>query len=256
VQREGLDDQAARAILSRILTCELLPGEHIVENSIAQSLGVSRSTVRAALRTLLGCGIVEKRPHQGCFIRKYSLPQVCEILETREAIEGLAARVMAERGSDEAIRRLSELAAVVEHDSETADWIAFRTDNYVFHQHMVSSCGNPYLGECTNFQALLLIGYLAAPALRHPPAGALAVTHEAIARAIAARDPDGAEAAARGHVRAARAWVARAARAGVEETVHVSGVFPTPVGRLGVTGEHAHLRLVADGRSRGDAMET
>ncbi len=94
--------QALKAILrlrEMILAGELAGGERIVELSIVQRLGVSRTPIRAALMKLEQEGLLDLIPSGGYSVRVFSEKDISETIELRGQLEGLLARLAAERGA-------------------------------------------------------------------------------------------------------------------------------------------------------------
>jgi len=81
------------------------PGERLAELAVAEALGVSRTPVRLAFRTLEQEGLLQKAGKRGFLVREFSEADVLCALEVRGVLEGLAARHLAERGVDDAVRR-------------------------------------------------------------------------------------------------------------------------------------------------------
>lgn len=81
-------------------------GSRLAEEAVAQALGVSRTPVRLAFRTLAQEGLLQSAGKRGFVVREFSADDVLAAVEVRGALEGLAARRLAERGVDEALRTL------------------------------------------------------------------------------------------------------------------------------------------------------
>src|SRR3954470_24779969 len=94
-----------------ILGGHFKPGERLVERSLCEQLGVSRSIVREVLRHLQAEGLVESVPHQGPVVASLTPDQAAQIYEIRALMEGRAARLFAERASDAALKELVALNA-------------------------------------------------------------------------------------------------------------------------------------------------
>ena len=82
-----------------ILAGDLPSGERIAELAIVERLGVSRTPIRAALMRLEQEGLLEALPNGGYAVRTFSEGDVCDAIEMRGTLEGLAARLAAERGA-------------------------------------------------------------------------------------------------------------------------------------------------------------
>ncbi len=92
------------------------PGGRIAEIPVAGDLGVSRTPVRLAFRTLEQEGLLQRAGTRGFVVRRFSDADILCGLEVRGVLEGLAARRLAERGLTEATRM--QLDACVEHGAE------------------------------------------------------------------------------------------------------------------------------------------
>ncbi|HQU48396.1 MAG TPA: GntR family transcriptional regulator [Casimicrobiaceae bacterium] len=81
-----------------VLSGRLAPGERIVELVYAPQLGVSRTPLRWALAELEREGLVERMPHRGYRVRAFTMEDVSGAIDVRGTLEGMAARLVAERG--------------------------------------------------------------------------------------------------------------------------------------------------------------
>ena len=100
--------KALLTIRALILEGVLAPGKRISELSVAERTGISRTPMRAALQRLEEEGLVETIPSGGFAVRSFSQQDVFDAIEIRGTLEGLAARLAAERG---AVARLGQLQA-------------------------------------------------------------------------------------------------------------------------------------------------
>lgn len=99
-------------------------GSRLAEIPVAQALGVSRTPVRLAFRTLEQEGLLQKAGARGFVVRAFSEDDVLCAVEVRGALEGLAARRLAERGLGEALR--AALQACVAEGAQVLDAAAAR----------------------------------------------------------------------------------------------------------------------------------
>jgi GntR family transcriptional regulator, vanillate catabolism transcriptional regulator len=88
----------------RIVDGRLAAGERVAEIPVAESLGVSRTPVRLAFRTLEQEGLLAKAGKRGYVVRSFSDCDVRAAIEVRGMLEGLAARHLAERGMSAPVR--------------------------------------------------------------------------------------------------------------------------------------------------------
>jgi GntR family transcriptional regulator of vanillate catabolism len=96
---ESAQVRAQLRLREMILAGELPGGTRIAELSIVEKLGVSRTPIRAALMRLEQEGLIESLPNGGYAVRTFSEGEVSEAIELRGTVEGLAARLAAERGA-------------------------------------------------------------------------------------------------------------------------------------------------------------
>lgn len=99
--------KAQQRLRELILTGELAAGARIAELALVDLLGVSRTPIRAALMRLEQEGLLEALPSGGYAVRTFSEREVADAIELRGTLEGLAARLAAERGVDEALLALA-----------------------------------------------------------------------------------------------------------------------------------------------------
>jgi GntR family transcriptional regulator of vanillate catabolism len=90
--------KAQQRLRELILTGELAAGARIAELALVELLGVSRTPIRAALMRLEQEGLLEALPSGGYAVRTFSEREVADAIELRGTLEGLAARIAAERG--------------------------------------------------------------------------------------------------------------------------------------------------------------
>lgn len=99
---------ALEKLRDAIVGLQFKPGERLVERTLVEQLGVSRTVVREVLRHLETEGLVETIPHQGPIVARLSESAAVQIYELRSILEAAAARACAEAASDSDFARLSE----------------------------------------------------------------------------------------------------------------------------------------------------
>lgn len=112
---ETVVDQVYKAIKKRICGGDYLPGMHLVEADMTKEFNVSRVTVRDALRRLTIDGLVEFIPNRGIRVHQLSYKDVMDIYTVRESLEGLSARLAAEKPKE----ALLTLREVLESEEKT-----------------------------------------------------------------------------------------------------------------------------------------
>ncbi|MFC3607272.1 GntR family transcriptional regulator [Stutzerimonas tarimensis] len=136
-----------------IASGELPAGERLAEIPTAEALGVSRTPVRIAFRTLEQEGLLSKAGARGYVVRAVSADEIAGAVEIRGVLEGLAARQAAERGLSSATRAalqecldqgdaLFAKGYVTEEDLEV-----YHDLNLRFHQLLLAASGNPAIAE-------------------------------------------------------------------------------------------------------------
>jgi DNA-binding GntR family transcriptional regulator len=132
---------------SAILTGELKPRERLVEQDLAERLGMSRTPIREALRRLEDRGMVRILPHRGAIVSDISPADVENIYAVRCHLEMLASRLAVGRIRAEGMDRVAELEAA--HASVVAggDVRALMLANDHFHDSIYVAAENPCLFE-------------------------------------------------------------------------------------------------------------
>ncbi|MFN0185642.1 MAG: GntR family transcriptional regulator, partial [Aquabacterium sp.] len=99
-----LVEQVHAAVMGEVATGRLKPGERIIQEQIAQQLGVSRQPVQQALILLHKQGVLREAPGRGLQVAPLDLDHVEHVYAIRAAIEGMACRRAAEVGGERAAR--------------------------------------------------------------------------------------------------------------------------------------------------------
>jgi DNA-binding GntR family transcriptional regulator len=76
------------------------PGERLIELQLTDRYGVGRAAIRAALAELDSEGLVRREANRGATVRRITVAEAIEITQARAALEGLVARLAAERASE------------------------------------------------------------------------------------------------------------------------------------------------------------
>jgi DNA-binding GntR family transcriptional regulator len=138
-----------------ILTGEYSPDERLIEEQLAERLGVSRTPVRQALTMLEAEGLVEIAPNRGATVCSFSFEDVWDIYDLRAVLEGHAARRAAGRIVRRELERLRELAGEMEalpgrfddHEEEIRILVGL---NQAFHGIIVEASRNKRLQRLIN----------------------------------------------------------------------------------------------------------
>src|ERR1700746_2643558 len=109
VQAQSLVDAVAERIEAAIISGALEPGSRLSEQALAASLGVSRGPLREAIRRLEGRKLLQRTPNIGVRVASLSPSDLYEVLQVREALEGMACALAARHMTDDELEALSEL---------------------------------------------------------------------------------------------------------------------------------------------------
>lgn len=140
-------EQVAEKIRSAILRGELKPGAKLTEQDLAAEFEVSRTPIREAIRQLEVERLLTRIPFVGVTVRQLSAEEVIELLEIREVLEGLVAR-LATRHMDDA--HLSRLQACLRRLTEAARQgavAAYLDHALAFRRALVECCRSESLAE-------------------------------------------------------------------------------------------------------------
>lgn len=144
INRVSVADQVATLLRQRILEGEFLPGTQVQELPLASSLGVSRNTMREAIRILSLEGLLRRSLHRGAAVAQLSLRDVHEIYQLRRMLELPA--VLAARRLDadllQEIRTAVEQYELAVHDR---NWSRAVSHDLHFHSLLIRFHGNQRL---------------------------------------------------------------------------------------------------------------
>jgi len=128
------------AIKHAILSGQLSPGQALVETELAERLGVSKTPVREALKTLAGTGLVEMLPYKGVTVREVDRELARAVYDMRLLLEPVAAGRTARAG----VSLAAAHAALATADA-ASDAAERSLANRAFHRVLYAGCGNPLL---------------------------------------------------------------------------------------------------------------
>ena len=204
VSAEGtsLSERAYQRLRRAIGSGELKSGQRVMEVEVAEWLNMSRTPVRDALRRLESEGMVAMEPRTGLVVASISRPAMLELYAMREVLEGTAARLCARHASDFEIMELEEL---VKREAQLeGNYEGLARHNRLFHDAIHRGAHNRYLEKSLAAvnDSMCLLG--PSQMLLPERAETARAEHAELLKYIKKRDGDGAEAAARRHVRSAQ----------------------------------------------------
>src|SRR4051794_41197150 len=133
---------AYAALHTAIVAGELSPGERLIEEELAEQLGLSRGAVREAILRLGHEGLVVRERNRGARVRRFTVDEAVEILEARAALESLAAGYAALRRTDDEARELESLVDEMERLQAAGELLAMSERNAVMHRRILEISGH------------------------------------------------------------------------------------------------------------------
>jgi DNA-binding GntR family transcriptional regulator len=143
-ERRSTPWRVSDALRDLITQGDLPPGTPLRELSLSQTLGVSRNTMREALRLLGHEGLVDYHIHRGVSVKRLSADDVRDLYRTREALELIAIDYSA-TAPREALEGISEIVSSAEEAALAGDWKEVATLDIVFHQRIVQLIGSEHV---------------------------------------------------------------------------------------------------------------
>jgi DNA-binding GntR family transcriptional regulator len=115
------------------------------ERQLAQDFGISRTPVREAMAQLEREGFVRSVPRRGVYVVRKTKAEVIEMITAWAALEGMAARLITQRASDDEIASLGKMFATFEDGALRAHLDEYSEANITFHQAIIGMSGNSVL---------------------------------------------------------------------------------------------------------------
>ena len=207
IETTSLTNTIFNQLVEAITSGEFEPGQKLSESDLARRLGISRGPLREALGRLEG-RLVTRTPRLGVSVIDFDRDDLEHLFLVREALEGMAARLAAERMTAAELGQLRELLAHHASQPELAAGSAYyqrsRDDDYHFTIVKAARCERLERMLLDEVYYQLRIHRLRS-STRPGRAQQALLEHREILEALAARNPDAAEGTMRHHIRNARA---------------------------------------------------
>ena len=210
LKRTRLVDEAAFALREAILTGEFASGARLRQVQLAAQLGISRTPLREALMKLEQEGLIELLPGGGLRVRLLNLDEAVELYDIREVLDGLAARLAAERIAERGLRDLERHLARMKDCLIRQDAHAWFVAHVAFHDGIFRASGNGRLQALSSVVRLSIQRFH--PVLLTTPNRLSDAyrEHSEIFEAIRVHDAEAAERLARAHIANAKEIVLKA----------------------------------------------
>ena len=199
IKKSPLERQAAAALRGRILSGEFLPGHRLVESWLAKQLGLSRGTVRAALSELVHEGLVEQVAYTRWAVPALSAKDAWELYTLRRALEGLAARLVAQHMLPDTVRRVQTAFGDIKAAAAQGDRAALSDCDAALHKLIIDLSGHQRLQRQYTVIEQQTRRYISISNTLTVDADGIVAQHEPIVEALLAGDPDRAEREAKQH---------------------------------------------------------
>jgi len=214
ISRRSVTNDAISQIKDMILDGRLIAGQRLPsERALSEALGVSRPSVREAISSLVAMHILEVQHGAGTFVASLRMEELLrpvqfavalgdhgwdDLFEVRMMIEPGAARLAAERASDQQLEDITACAARMHIGNPSHDEVA--AGDYELHRLIVVSSDNGLLMNIQDSISTLAVESRAITVELPGVAEQALDDHAAIVEALNARDPDRAQAAMREHI--------------------------------------------------------
>lgn len=192
--------QVLHNLREAILDGTFKPGQRLIERELCELTGVSRTSVREALRQLESEGLVMLVPNRGPVVAEMTMEEAADLYEVRGVLEALAAKRFANNASDEEVAELVASADKFERivgEGDLTDIVKCKDEFYVI---MLRGAQNAVVRSVLGSLHARIM-FLRATSLRRPDRSAETVAEiRKIVDAIVARDPDAAWQLSRQHI--------------------------------------------------------
>lgn len=196
----NLAEQVRDAILGEIASGQLAPGERIIQEQIAKSLGVSRQPVQQALLLLRNDGVLHDAPGRGLAVAPLVPDQVKHMYDMRAVIEGLACRLAAENNAARASKSGPALIDAGRKAAASGSVSRMVVADMKFHEFIYTLSGNPLVEPAMATHWTHTQRVMGEVLMKDETPRDIWDQHAAILEAVAKGDAATAEALARSHI--------------------------------------------------------
>lgn len=186
---KSLADETYDALLEEILAARLAGGTVVQERRLAERLGVSRSPMRDALGRLEGQGLLIRNDKGVLTVRIIALTDYLNAISVRMLLEPTAAALAAEAIDAAEVKRLAEMLEALDADPDPEPAVVWAFDD-ALHDSIGAASGNPFMAETIVRMRRYTTIFERQRKLAQRKPGL--EDHQAILRALAARDPQAA----------------------------------------------------------------
>jgi DNA-binding GntR family transcriptional regulator len=200
-EHENLDQKVYQILKSMIIERQLLPGDKIPQEKLAEDMGISRTPLVNALKFLEHEKLVQSIPRRGFFVRLFDKTEMISIFELRELLEGLSARRACQNISEREIDQLKGFFRHFVGIRDIADIKAYAREDRRFHNFLTEIGAKEFLKSILETYNIISFSYQSALSeglVRSP--NETIHEHLAIIAAVSSRNADRAEQLMRQHL--------------------------------------------------------
>ena len=144
-ERRDLEQLVYRSIIRMMIENKFAPGEAILETTLSEEMGISRTPVKLALSRLVSEGFLEKKPKKGCFIPLPTAEDAEQVFQARKIIEGTNAELAAINATIKDIEKINNILKNEEQFLLRYDKEGYSLANEQFHFYIMKIAKNAYL---------------------------------------------------------------------------------------------------------------
>jgi len=198
--QNSLHDEVAARLREQIFGGQLMPGSFLDEPALCESLSISRTPLREALKVLTAEGLVRHEPRRGCFVNEVTEQDLDEIFPVIALLEGRCAFEAARNASDADLAALEVLHERLERHAKAGRMQDYYDTNFAIHEALITLANNRWLAQVIgDLRKILKLSRLQSLKAHGRMEQSLS-EHLAVFAALRARDSEGADAAMRTHL--------------------------------------------------------
>jgi len=189
---------------NKLISGTFAPNTRLTEAMLADTLQISRGTLRSVFASLANEGYLTLERNRGARTRYFSVEEARDILEAREIFEGAIAAKAAKNATEEELAHLRDIVKAMKHAERSRDAAGYSRLNRQFHAAITIAAHQATLARAVRSSLHpLVMRQFRDPGSVHPRRGSFD-EHQAILSTIVTRNPEAAAAAMRHHITSAR----------------------------------------------------
>ncbi len=198
--QSSLHQEVAGTLREQIFAGQLAPGSFIDEVALCETLDISRTPLREALKVLTAEGLLRHEPRRGCFVSEVTEQDLDDIFPVIALLEGRCAHEAARNASDADLAELATLHERLASHAQAGRINDYYMVNFAIHEAIILLANNRWLAQAiADLRKILKLARLQSLQAQGRLAQSLA-EHMTVFAALQGRDCEGAEAAMRAHL--------------------------------------------------------